>query len=98
MANLKPRQENLKNKGLGRPKGAQNKFTNLKDTFLNAFESIGGEKELAKWAKQERNRQAFYQMIAKMLPNKVEAEFERKGRCTVIFETVQKSDEAKVKQ
>jgi len=74
MANLKPRQENLKNKGKGRPKGARNRFTNLKDMFLNAFESIGGEKELAKWASQTRNRQAFYGMIARMLPNKLEAD------------------------
>jgi len=74
MANLRPKQENLKNKGKGRPKGIPNKFTTLKDSFLHAFNKIGGEKELAAWAKEKKNRTAFYQMIAKMLPSKIDAD------------------------
>ena len=57
-----------------RQKGQKNKFTALKDQFLNAFETIGGEKELASWAKDKRNRPAFYGMIAKMLPSKTDTE------------------------
>jgi len=52
----------------GRPKGAKNKFTCLKDSFLEAFEGIGGTQELIEWAKKTQNRPQFYQMIARMLP------------------------------
>lgn len=61
-----------------RKKGSKNKFTALKDQFLNAFEAIGGEKELAAWAKDKRNRPAFYGMIAKMLPAKIDADIREK--------------------
>lgn len=60
------------NHGNGRPKGSKNKFTALKDTFLQAFEDIGGVKELARWGKDEKNRGAFYQIISKMLPKEIE--------------------------
>jgi len=75
---------NLTNAGKGRIKGAKNKFTTLKDHFLYAFDKIGGEKELAKWAVQSKNRVAFYQMIAKMLPNKVEGEFDHTGTIKIV--------------
>ena len=64
--------ENLTNEGKGRPKGCKNKFTSLKDAFLHAFESIGGEAALAEWAVKPQNRPTFYQLIARMLPNKTE--------------------------
>lgn len=54
MANPKPKIENLKNKGKGRPKGAKNKFTNLKSAFLQTFEEIGGVEGLAIWAKKNK--------------------------------------------
>ena len=56
----------------GRPVGAKNRFTSLKDAFLEAFEKIGGTKELAEWGQKPQNRAQFYQIIAKMLPNKQE--------------------------
>lgn len=59
-------------KRAGRPKGTPNKFTTLKQSFLNAFEEIGGEAELANWAKLPRNRAVFYKMIATMLPKNID--------------------------
>ena len=58
----------------GRPKGSQNRFTNLRKSFLNAFADIGGEAALGKWAKQKENRGDFYRMLAKMLPRDAEGE------------------------
>ena len=53
----------------GRPKGSVNKFTTLKQAFLNVFERMGGEDELLKWAREtNRNKATFYQWITKMLP------------------------------
>jgi hypothetical protein len=76
--NPNPKKENLINAGLGRRKGVKNKFSSLKDKFLYVFDKIGGEKELAKWAMQAKNRTAFYQMIAKMLPAKIDADIREK--------------------
>ncbi len=56
----------------GRKKGTPNKFTTVKQAFLNAFERTGGEEELAKWGK--KNPSKFYPLIARMLPNRIENE------------------------
>jgi len=50
------------NTGPGRPKGAKNKFTNLKNSFLEVYQTIGGANGLSEWA--EDNRKDFYSMIA----------------------------------
>jgi len=56
----------------GRPRGSKNKFTSLKDSFLEAFEALDGTEGLITWAKKsERNRAAFYGWITKMLPTNV---------------------------
>ena len=64
----------------GRPKGSSDKFTNLKQSFLDVFEKIEeeGQKEdspvkgLFELAtKNDRNQMAFYQLISKMLPSNV---------------------------
>ena len=63
---------NLPGPGPGRPKGSKNKFTDLKNAFLEAFEELNGTEGLVKWAdKNDRNRAQFYQMITKMLPSNV---------------------------
>ena len=59
-------------KRTGRPKGSKDKFTNLKQAFLDAFEAIGGTDALTAWAKKESNRKAFYSMITKLLPREVD--------------------------
>jgi len=58
------------NPSKGRPKGCKNKFTTLKDAFIGAFQDIGGQETLAKFAKG-KNKKAFYHMIANMLPKDV---------------------------
>ena len=56
----------------GRPEGSKNKFTNLKNVFLEAFEDVGGKDALVNWIKEsKRNRRDFYQWITKMLPSSV---------------------------
>lgn len=68
----------------GRGKGTKNKFTTLKAAFLNTFKDVGGEAYLREFAMQKGNRTAFLQMIAKMLPNKVEADIDVSGRVQIV--------------
>lgn len=72
MANPKPKSENLKRKGLGRPRGAKNRFTNLKEAFLEAFEDLGGKSGLVQWGK--KNRGQFYQILSRLFPKEIKAE------------------------
>ena len=57
----------------GRPKGSLNKFTTLKNAFLEAFERTGGTDTLTEWGKQPKNRRDFYRLLAKLLPKEVDA-------------------------
>ena len=59
--------------GPGRPKGALNKFTDLENAFLEAFEWTGGIDFLTEWGKQPKNRRDFYRLLAKLLPKEVDA-------------------------
>ncbi len=54
----------------GRPRGSQNKYSTIKQAFLEAFEEIGGTKTLTNWAKD--NQKDFYSMIVKLLPKGIE--------------------------
>lgn len=55
--------------GPGRPKGSVNKFTSLKDSFIDVFKMLGGTKGLYDWAKSSKRNQAMlYSWIVKMLP------------------------------
>ena len=66
----------------GKKKGTPNKFTNLKQAYLDVFEKIEKEHKkdesidsFYKWAiKNQRNQGMFYQMISKMLPSNVSME------------------------
>ena len=70
----------------GRPKGSKNKFTDLKNTFLEAFEKTGGVPALVKWVKQSsRNRGLFYQILAKMLPSNVTVGDHKDLKYEIIF-------------
>ena len=69
--------------GPGRPKGSTNKFTDLKQSYLDIFEKIEKEgakkdstiKSLFMWAtKNDRNQGMFYQMISKMLPSNMDVD------------------------
>ena len=54
----------------GRPKGTPNKFTHLKEAFLEAFEETGGKEALKAWAMKHQTE--FYTIIARMLPKEIE--------------------------
>jgi len=67
----------------GRLKGSTNKFTDLKQAYLDVFDQIekkSQEKESAiksffQWAtKNDKNQGMFYQMVAKMLPTNMNVE------------------------
>lgn len=50
----------------GRPKGSRNRFTELRDEFMLAFEKIGGREALVNWGKD--NPDQFYKLVVQMLP------------------------------
>jgi len=56
--------------GPGRPKGMPNKFTTLKQSFLNVYNRMGGEDELLLFAKS--HKALFYQMLTKLFPQEVD--------------------------
>jgi len=60
--------------GPGRPRGSKNRFTNIKDEFLFAYETIGGLGGLTAWAKKEENRTEFYRMLTRLFPREIKAE------------------------
>lgn len=57
----------------GRKKGTPNKFTTLKQAFINAFNSpqLRGELGLVDWAKVKKNQPEFYKMLTKLFPTEV---------------------------
>jgi len=57
--------------GPGRGKGSKNKFTNIKEQFLAAYEGIGGLDALTIWAKKEKNKTEFYKMLTKLFPREI---------------------------
>ena len=59
----------------GRPKGSKNKYTDLRKSFLNAYEEWGGDERLLEWIKESKqNERLFVQYLTKMLPTNVTAE------------------------
>ena len=63
-----PKQKsNLKGAGPGRPKGSMNKVSkDLKESYMQAFDGIGGVEALIKWAK--KNQDEFYKLMTKLFP------------------------------
>jgi len=85
MAEGKGKNGNFTNAGKGRPKGAKNKLTNLKDAFLKAFDDIGGTEELVVWGKKPQNRGEFYKMITKLFPKNIELSGEDGGALPLLL-------------
>jgi hypothetical protein len=58
----------------GRVKGSKNRFTNLRDSFLNVYQGLGGDEAFLKWVQKAKynNKKEFYQMVSKMLPREIE--------------------------
>lgn len=82
-----------KKKG-GRKKGTPNKFTGLKDAFVEAFRNIGAARGLIKWIrKSNENQKVFYMLIARMLPAEMKAQVEGKEILTLnVISAVPRSD------
>lgn len=68
----------------GKPKGAKNKFTNLKQSFLDAFVDLGGTEGLKKWASNPKNMKDFLYMLARMLPKDVQLAGKGDGPITIM--------------
>lgn len=80
----KPRPKNA-----GRKKGTPNKFTTLKQAFINAFNSkeMGGEKGMTEaFSRNPFTRREFYKLISKMLPSNVTVD----GDLNVTFQSSEK--------
>ena len=77
----------------GRPKGSKNKFTNLKEEYLKAFydeDGIGGAEGIKKLMKNNpRNKMAFLQMIAKMLPSNIDVDHSGQIDTKITIEVVE---------
>ena len=76
-------------KNAGRRKGTPNKFTTLKQAFLNAFnsEKMGGEKGMTEvFAANSFTKREFYKLISKMLPSNVTVD----GDLNVSFQASEK--------
>jgi hypothetical protein len=54
----------------GRTPGSKNRFTALKEAFVEAFDGIGGVDGLTAWARS--NPDKFYPMLARLFPKEVE--------------------------
>ncbi len=77
----KPRPKNA-----GRRKGTPNKFTTLKQAFINAYNSkeMGGEKGMTEaFSKNPFTKREFYKLISKMLPSNVEMDVDGKIDVTI---------------
>ena len=67
--------------GPGRPKGSVNKFTTLKQSFLNVFEQMGGDKTLLEFAKT--HKPMFYQMVTHLFPTEVSGSLKINGKLSI---------------
>lgn len=55
--------------GRGRPRGSKNKFTTLKESFIEAYLKLGGTKALIKWIESSpKNKAAFYHDLIRLIP------------------------------
>jgi len=67
----------------GRKEGVKNKFTSIKQSFLDAFkdERVGGTEGLILWIlDNKRNRAMFYSWVTKMLPSSITGGDDEKGK------------------
>ena len=61
-----------------RPAGSKNRVSaHVKDGLVRAFEDLGGQKGLVKWAsKSDENREKLYSWWARMAPKEIVADVE----------------------
>jgi len=78
--------------GPGRPKGLKNKFTSLKDSFIEAFEKTGGTEGLINFINEsKKNRSMFYGWITKMLPSNVDFTGKQEVKYTIVYDKESKN-------
>ena len=65
---------NLPGPGPGRPPGSKNKFTNIKNDLLEAYQELGGIEYLKTLGKEDRK--SFTKLIAKLLPQELIVEMQ----------------------
>ena len=74
----------------GRPKRSPNKFTRFKASSLEAYGKVGGTDGHVTWINQsERNRAAFYTLIAKLFPQEVDQAGPGENPIQIIFQPVE---------
>jgi len=73
----------------GKKRGTLNKFTTLKQAFLNSFnsEKMGGEKGMTNvFSRNDFTKREFYKLISKMLPSNVTVD----GKVSMTFQISEK--------
>ena len=55
----------------GRPAGARNKFTSLKQEFMDVFEKLNLDKNTSLLTFAQKHPEAFFLMVSKMLPKDI---------------------------
>lgn len=73
-------------KNAGRKKGTPNKFTTLKQAFLDAYNSkkMGGKEGMTDvFAKNDFTKREFYKLISKMLPSNVSMDLDGNVNITI---------------
>ena len=56
----------------GRPLDSKNKFTTLKNAFIETFEELGEVDNLVEWTRA--NQTEFYRMVARLMPKEIHAD------------------------
>jgi hypothetical protein len=81
--------KNAKPPSNGRPKGAKNKFTNLKNAFVSVLEQLGGEEWILERAQDPTGTGArdFFMALTKMLPREIDATVKGEMTQTVIIKS-----------
>jgi len=74
----------------GRQRGVKNKFTTLKQSFLNVFQLMGGDAALLEFAKT--HKAVFYQMVTRLFPQEVAHSGQVNGSHALTIKVVQVKD------
>lgn len=85
--------------GPGRPKGSMNRFTTMKQSFIEAFDALGGTAGLIAWAKASpKNRRDFYSWVARMLPADINLNPEPERKRVLIIREYAGENQSEVNQ
>lgn len=58
----------------GRPKGAKNKYSRVKQDMLWVYKELGGRREMLKWAKERNTQEVFYRELLRLIPKELDVE------------------------